>query len=246
MLEKYKNKMYCFSPPVMLATFIIEFGLAFYALWRYKMDNIRRLGVAMLISLGTFQLAEYMVCGGLGLSNIEWARVGYGSITLLPALGIHFIVSLADKKKPLLVMSAYASAALFVIVYLIGENAVSVNTCNANYAVFDTIRAAVWPFAAYYYGWLLVGTYLAWKWGNELPKKRKALQAMSIGYMAFILPTTAFNIIDPATVQGIPSIMCGFAVIYAVILSTRVLPASCKVKNRHSVYIEEFYKKFNQ
>jgi hypothetical protein len=238
MFKKYKGKLYCFSPPVMLATFLIEFTLAFYVLWRYKMDTIRRLAFATLIALGTFQLAEYMVCGGLGWSNIEWARVGYGSITLLPALGIHTIVTIANKKRPLLVVSAYASCAVFVAVYLIGESAVSVNTCNANYAVFDTIRASVWPFAAYYYGWLLVGTSLAWYWSTKLPDKQKALRSMALGYMAFILPTTAFNIIDPATTHGIPSIMCGFAVIYAVVLATKVLPSSCEVKKSNQSILE--------
>ena len=103
MYKKYTDKLFCFSPPVMLATFLIEFGLAFYTLWRYKMSTIRRLAVIMLFALGTFQLSEYMVCGGLGWSHIQWARVGYISITLLPALGIHMLAKLAGKKMPMLV-----------------------------------------------------------------------------------------------------------------------------------------------
>lgn len=232
--------MYCFSPPVMLATFLIEFTFAAYTIWRYKMDTVRRLAVGMLIALGLFQLAEYMVCGGLGWTGIEWARVGYGAITLLPAMGIHLVVTLAGKKKQLLVGTAYATCIAFVLIYLIGENAVSANTCTANYAVFDTIRASVWPFAAYYYGWLLIGTTLAWQWSNQMPKRRTALRGMAIGYAAFILPTTAFNIIDPSTTKAIPSIMCGFAVIYAFTLMIKVLPNSCTVRNS----IQNVYEKF--
>lgn len=223
--------MFCFSPPVMLATLLIEFSFAAYTLWAYKMDTIRRLAVAMLLALGLFQLAEYMVCGGLGWSGIEWARVGYGAITLLPAIGLHMVVTLAGKRKQLLVGTAYATCIAFVGLYLIGENAVSANTCNANYAVFDTIRASVWPFAAYYYGWMLIGTGLAWQWSKQLPERRTALRAMALGYAAFILPTTAFNIIDPTTTRGIPSIMCGFAVIFAFTLVLRVLPNSVPTKN---------------
>ena len=69
MFKDYKGKTFCFSPPVMLATFIIEFGFAFYSIWRYKMTTISRLVVAMLFALGSFQLAEYMICGGLGRVN---------------------------------------------------------------------------------------------------------------------------------------------------------------------------------
>jgi hypothetical protein len=229
MFKKYHGKLYCFSPPVMLATLLIEFGFAAYTLWRYKMSTVRKLAFATLVALGTFQLAEYMVCGGLGWTNVEWARVGYGAITLLPAIGIHMVATLANKKAPILVGTAYVSCLAFVVFYLIGESAVSAHTCTANYAVFDTIRASVWPFATYYYGWLLVGALLAWQWGRQIPKRQNALHAMVIGYAAFILPTTAFNIIDPSTTRGIPSIMCGFAVIFAFVLIIKVLPNSCEV-----------------
>lgn len=231
MFKKYQGKLFCFSPPVMLATFVIEFTFAFYTLWRYKMTTVSRLAVVTLFSLGTFQLAEYMVCGGMGWTGYEWARIGYGSIALLPALGIHMVVALAGKKMPVLIGAAYASCAAFIGFYLLAQGAITGQTCYANYAVFDTHRASVWPFMLYYYGWMLIGTYLASRWGNELPKRKKALQGMAIGYLVFILPTTAFNILDPSTVKAIPSIMCGFAVLLAFVMVMRVLPNSVEVRN---------------
>jgi hypothetical protein len=230
MFKKYTGKLYCFSPPVMLATFLIEFSFAGYALWRYKLNTVSRLAVAMLLTLGTFQLVEYMVCGGLGLTNIEWARTGYGAIALLPALGIHMVVALSGKKRPILVASAYASCAAFVGFYLIAEGAMNGQTCYANYAVFHAEHGSVWPFMAYYYGWLLTGTILAVKWGNQLPARKKALHSMAIGYLVFILPTTTFNILDPSTTKAIPSIMCGFAVLLAFVIIVRVLPSSSPLR----------------
>lgn len=229
--------MFCFSPPVMLATFMIEIGFAIYTVWRYKMDDVKRLAVAMLVALATFQLAEYMVCGGLGLTNVDWARIGYVAITLLPPLGIHMITAIAGKKKPLLVKTAYATSAAFIGFYLLGASAISGQTCYANYAVFHTSSVSGWPFGLYYYGWLFVGTYMSWQWSNEMPHHRIALRAMTLGYTAFILPTTAFNIIDPSTVKGIPSIMCGFAVIFAFVLVTRVLPNTCKTNNTLNEFV---------
>jgi hypothetical protein len=214
----------------MLATFLIEFMFAFYTIWRYKMNTIVRLCFLLLISLGTFQLAEYMVCGGLGWSNVEWARVGYGSITLLPALGIHLTSAIAGKKNWLLIGSAYASCALFVAFYLVAEGAISGQTCYPNYAVFDTHRASVIPFTIYYYGWLMIGVYLAWNWGVQMKDRARktALYSTMIGYLIFIVPTIAFNIVDPSTTKGIPSIMCGFAVLLAFIIVGKVLPSCCK------------------
>ncbi len=222
----------------MLATLLIEFGLAFYTLWRYKMTTVSKLAVVILASLGTFQLAEYMVCGGLGLTNVQWARVGYVAITLLPAFGIHMLVKLAGKKNNLLVGGAYASCLAFVLFYVFGTEAITGHQCLANYAVFYTQHASnVW-YTGYYYGWLIIGVYLAWQWGIELPDKKKVLNAMMIGYLVFLVPTTFFNIIDPTTVKGIPSIMCGFAVILAFVISTKVLPDSVE-SIRHFGFIKD-------
>ncbi len=230
MFKNLKGKIFCFSPPVMLATFLIEFGFGFYVIWKYKLSTIKRLVVVTLFALGTFQLSEYLLCGGLGLNNIDWARIGYVAITILPALGIHMVVTLAGKKAPALVNTAYASAAAFIVFYIFGAQAVTHQACYANYAVFANHENSGMPFGLYYYGWMIVGTWLAWAWGNELPKRKAALQSMAIGYVAFIAPTTFFNIINPATVNGIPSIMCGFAVLLAFILVLKVLPNSAEAK----------------
>ena len=230
MFKKYQGKFFCFSPPVMLATLLIEFSSAAYTLWRYKVSTIQRLSVALLISLGTFQLAEYMICGGLGLTHIEWAQLGYGAITLLPALGMHAIVTLADKKKPLLVGAAYASCIGFLAANIIGTSSFVAHECAANYAVFNISDGSLYLYMAYYYGWLAIGTVLAIYWGSQMPARRKALQSMAFGYAAFVLPTIAFNILEPTSTRAIPSVMCGFAVIFAITIVYAILPNSSEVR----------------
>lgn len=246
MHKKYTDKMYCFSPPVMLATFVIEFSLAAYTAWRYKMSTVKRLIVTSLVALGTFQLAEYMVCGGLGISGIEWARIGYISITLLPALGIHLVTSISGKKADIMTSLAYISCALFVGFYIFGTNAIHSHSCHANYAVFNTSELGGWPFSIYYYGWLLLGAFMAWFYAKDVKSKKKiiALQYMIIGYSAFIVPTTMFNIIDPSTVAGIPSIMCGFAVLFAFALVLKVLPNTCKTSSQTTKTLKNLRLKF--
>ena len=228
MFKRYKSKMFCFSPPVMLATFLFEFGAAFYTIWRYKMTTVTRLAVMILLALGTFQLAEYMICGGLGWTNVEWARLGYASITVLPPLGIHMLVALSGKKKPLLVSLAYVTGAAFLAFYVFVQSAIGAQECHPNYAVFHTSNDLAWLYGVYYYGWLVTGTLLAVRWAGEMPKRKKALMGMAFGYLVFIIPTTFFNLVDPSTIKGIPSIMCGFAVLLAAALIFIVLPNSSK------------------
>ncbi len=236
MMNRPKSlKLYCFSPPVMLATFAVEILFAFYIAWRYKMTTTTRLIIAILVCLAVFQSAEFTLCGGIGVTGGMWSRIGYSAITLLPPLGLHLALSIAGKRQPILLATAYGSAAIFVVYYTVATAAISGHTCYANYAVFDTHTGFIPTFfyGVYYYGWLSVGVITSWYLAGKARQAhiRRALYALSIGYIAFMAPTTTFNLIDPSTVAGIPSIMCGFAVILAFILVGKVAPESLMVKD---------------
>ncbi len=220
-----KGNLYCFSPPVMLATFIIEIGLAMYLLWRYKLDRVSRLAVAMLVMLATFQMAEYMVCGGMGVSAEGWARLGYASITILPPLGIHLVFALAGRSNRVITGTAYALSAGFMGYFLFATDVFSGSSCLGNYVIFQLGSVAAQMYTYYYYGLLLVGIGLALQFsGDASPVQKRALMAFVVGYVLFMAPTTIVNTIDPSTIAGIPSIMCGFAVILALIVAFRVMP----------------------
>ncbi|MDB5176355.1 MAG: rane protein of unknown function [Candidatus Saccharibacteria bacterium] len=226
----------CFSPPVMLATFLIEFGLLFYTIWRYKLTTTTRLVVAFLAALGTFQLAEYMICGGLGLGHTEWVQVGYVSITLLPALGMHLTATLAGQSVKPLIMAAYLSAAAYAVYFIAyGGMAIS-HECSPNYTIFDLSGNGYLYYGLYYYGWLLLTAGLAAYWARLQPKKALLLRWMVAGYAVFIVPTSIANILDPATLRAIPSIMCGFAILFALILVWRIMPLSKTPIIRHVAF----------
>ena len=216
----------CFSPPVMLATFFIEFALAFYTIWRYKMTPLTRLATAFLAALGTFQLAEYMICGGLGLDHVGWVQLGYAAITLLPALGLHMTTVIAKKSAKPLLAAAYATTAAYVIYFVVVGPSIITHQCAPNYAIFNLSGHGYLYYGTFYYGWLFVTVGLAALWARQQPSRALALRWMAIGYSVFIIPTTLANMVDPATISAIPSIMCGFAVICAIILAWRVLPLS--------------------
>lgn len=228
--------LYCFSPLVMLATFLIEISFAFYVIWRYKMTSITRLVTSILVCLATFQGAEYLLCGGMGVDGGTWSRLGYVSISLLPPLGLHLAHAIAGNPSRYLVPFAYLTGAAFIGYFALGTQAISGHTCYANYAVFNTQSGLSWLYALYYYGWLAIGTFTAYNFA-QLSKKhiKRALYALSVGYLSFIVPTTVINLIDPSTISGIPSIMCGFAVIFAFILVQRVAPESLIQKNQRTV-----------
>ncbi|HEU5122318.1 MAG TPA: histidine kinase N-terminal 7TM domain-containing protein [Candidatus Saccharimonadales bacterium] len=229
------DRLYCFSPPVMIATFALELVFAIYILLRYKLTPVSRLAVFVLVGLAIFQLAEYNICEGVwGVDSLTWARIGYIAITFLPPLGLHLAVKITGKKQTFLTGAAYISAIIFSSIFLFIGQGLSGEQCLGNYVIFDMASWVVWPYAIYYYGILF--TSVAYALYNARHSKKKsiahALYALTLGYLAFIIPTTTVNLIDPSTVAGIPSIMCGFAVILAVILTGRVIPLYYHAANK--------------
>lgn len=223
---KQKGALFCFSPPVMVATFAFELIFAVYVVWKYKLDKISRLVVLMLVFLATFQLAEYMICEITGLQPLTWSRIGYVAITILPPLGIHLAYQIAGVKQKILLVPAYITAAAFVAFFLGYGNSLTASACLGNYVIFDINPGSAWLYALYYYTWLIAGVYLCLSLAKKIANKhaKSALHGIAFGYLAFLLPTTTVNLIDPGTIAGIPSIMCGFAVLFAITLVAWVLP----------------------
>lgn len=226
------NTTYCFSPPVMVATMVIEIGLAIYVSWRYQLTSITKLAMSILFFLAVFQLAEYNVCeGSFGINSISWARLGYVSITMLPPLGFHLATRIAGNRQRTAASFAYVSAAAFALFFAFSGDGITAPACLGNYVIFRSAPASVFLYAIYYYGWLVASTMYVIRQAEKkiAVNKSRALKALAVGYMAFVLPTTTVNVMDPSTLAGIPSIMCGFAVILALILVGEVLPQYYKV-----------------
>jgi hypothetical protein len=221
----------------MLATLMIEFALAFYVVFRYKMTSATRLITALLVGLATFQLAEYYVCtNSIGFTE-QWSRLGFASITLLPPLGLHLMHVLAGKPNRRLVQTAYLTMAGFVVFFLTAQNTFAGHQCTGNYVIFQFSENVTGVYSIYYFGWIAAALGLGWKWANEIRptgkaalKRLQTVQALILGYLVFLVPTAAANVINPATRAGIPSVMCGFAVLLSLILGFYILPRIGKVQ----------------
>lgn len=201
--------------------------MAAFILWRYGLDRVTRIVTLILVNLAIFQLAEFMICeGALGLTGEQWARLGYVAITLLPPLGIHLGLQLSGKKSKPLLAAAYGSGAILSGLFLFSPQGMYDAACLGNYVIFQYEPWIGRLHTIYYFGWLLVGSGLAWNFAQKTRKKhaRRALYGLAIGYAAFIIPTVVVSLISPETRAGIPSIMCGFAVLLAFILTFWVIP----------------------
>jgi hypothetical protein len=229
------TQLNCFSPPVMLATFSVEIIMAVYTIWRYKMTVVTRLVTVALAMLALFQLSEYYDCTGLGINAADWSRVGYAAITTLPPLGLHLLYKLAGKPNRRLVFAAYGTMVGFIGLFLLGRGIFRGYQCTGNYVIFQLNLHPAWAYGTYYYGWLFTAIGLGMHWANQLLGKGKVelkrlqtVRALIAGYLVFLVPTALANTLHPETRRGIPSIMCGFAVLFALILTFYILPRTAR------------------
>lgn len=229
-MKKNDTTFFCFSPPVMIATFIIESAMLVYTVFRYKMNTLTRLATATLGLLAIFQLAEFRVCdygNGAGM----WARIGFIAITMLPPLGIHLVRVIAGRGPRIAVWLAYLSGLSFAGIFGLGRHAFHSHVCAGNYAIFQLAPHLGGIYFGYYYFWLFMGIGLALYYAsNASVVKREALILQAVGFLIFVLPTGIVNDLSPKTISGIPSIMCGFAVLYALLLTFGILPRAAKGK----------------
>lgn len=229
MRKSKPTQLNCFSPPVMITTMAIETCLAAYTVWRYKMTPLVRLATVTLLALAGFQLAEYFVCTGSVGHAVMWSRIGFASIALLPALGLHLMHQVAGKPGRRLVTTAYTTMAGFVVFFLAFPTVFDNYQCTGNYVIFHLRPHAGGVFWVYYMGWIFTAIFLGARWANQFMQQGKvrklnATRGVIVGWLVFLVPTAIANMVNPASRAGIPSVMCGFAVLFALILSLYVLP----------------------
>ena len=223
---KDKSTLRCFTPEVMVATVIVESAVALYVLLRYHTSLFGRIVVAILILLAFFQAAEYHICAGANM--FLWAQIGFVAITFLPILGYHLILLIVGYNH--LLKLGYGLAFLFSLYFLFGPNTLTEPVCAGNYIIFNTAQNLAFLFTIYYFSFLFLGMGEALQWIYKLRTlsgKGGALFWMVIGYLSFIVPMVFIMSKFNLDISTVPSIMCGFAIIFALILGLKVAPEYC-------------------
>ncbi|HSW48355.1 MAG TPA: hypothetical protein VLG67_04740 [Candidatus Saccharimonadales bacterium] len=213
------STFYCFTPLVSLATFIIEFSLAIYTLSRYKLNKFNKIAAVTIICLGIFQLSEYMLC--TANQNLFWGRVGTTSITLLPILGLNLITFMTKKSRWLYIGYALAGIIIYSVFFLSFLNNYH---CTNKFVAIQFANPSDIVYVIYYFGFLLIGLGILFQHYLSQEKNSIEMLWMTAGYLSFIIPTAIIYIISQTTYYAIPSIMCGFAIMFALVLTFKIIP----------------------
>ena len=224
-LVRRATTLSCFTPGVTLATFLVELLFVIGAVARYRLLPFGRLVTILLALLGTFQLAEYALCSGR--DHEFWMLVAWIAITCMPAICLH-LVALATGRWMASAYCWYGGGLASIAILLRTPQVVGAATCTGRFVALSATQAFGTMYAAYYMSGLLLSvgllvTGLARRIGH-----RPLLVWILVGYCVFLVPMTVIALVVAVSWTSVPSIMCGFAVLYAIVLSVRVLPIAAQ------------------
>lgn len=224
LLQKKTGYFHCFSPEVMLGTFLIEifFAVAIFVRSKYRPSLNNILILLILMFLASFQAVEYLICE-TGIDKLLLGKLGFFSITLLPPLGIHLAYSLAQQKHHPHILVPYLTAFIMNVLFISSPFTVQNVTCHGNYVIFDLPFILQVVYGFYYQGFLLYGLMTAFHLSHDVTgSKAQRLRWLGVGYILFMMPTALVLLLKSETIDAIPSVMCGFALILAFILYFKV------------------------
>jgi len=231
-INKSKDKditFFCFTPLVSLATFFIEFALALLVFLKYRQTLFNKISIATLICLGLFQLSEYFIC----TTNYAdfWIKVGYVAITFLPAFGVHLITAIT-RKHDVLMVSGYLAALLFTaaIIFVPGINLQT--SCQPNYVAVAMENRFSIAHTSYYAFYVFAGLFLLWNGLRKGIGDSKEEKWLLIAYATFLIPSEGLALLRMISNSAVPSVMCGFAVLAAIILVLVVIPRQAQLESR--------------
>ncbi|MHA1401203.1 MAG: hypothetical protein ACTSQE_12710 [Candidatus Heimdallarchaeaceae archaeon] len=190
--------------------------------------------ISILLLLQLYQLSEFLIC--IGINPQVFGRIGYVIITFLPPTGYFLAVKLTNWRYKDYYLG-FAIATAFSLIYLIDTSSVVLLDCNPLYATYYSKFPLAYGF--FYYGYLFLGVALLFyslTLNNIERTNSKLSLLLLIGYLSFIVPMHLMTLIDPAYLSVVPSIMCKYALLLAVILG---IFSFVKPKKQDTVIEEE-------
>jgi prolipoprotein diacylglyceryltransferase len=108
--------------------------------------------------------------------------------------------------------------------------------CTGNYVFFQITGLETFYYSIFYFGLIILSVFRGLKFIEQNPKSEKnlAIKWFVAGYALFIIPTGIFILVLPDASRGVPSVLCGFAILMALVLALKVAPLKLIKKNDYN------------
>ncbi|MEK6942724.1 MAG: hypothetical protein AABX00_01525 [Nanoarchaeota archaeon] len=209
----------CFTPIISFLTFAIELALAVYIIKLNPKKSLNIISATILFFLGAYQFSEFGLC--TSNNSLLWAKIGFISYTVLPVLGVHWALILKKSKEK--IWPVYVLPASFIALAAANAGFVKYAECSWLFVnvVYQWSFLWSWVYKSYYAILLVMGAAILLKSiANENNKKRRLLYILGLaGYFSFTFPTFFFILLLPSFNIYFPSILCHFAILFAIIIA---------------------------
>ncbi len=184
-------------------------------------NKTNKLAALIVFILMIYQLLEFILCR-LGTNNSLLTYLAFADITFLPPLNLYFYLKYFKLYKKELSL-IFIPAIFFITYYAFIISHFEVLKCTSLYASYNYPLG--WLYGIFYYSPLLISMIvIAKNVINHKDFKNKKLITVLLGGLVFISLPVIFAFIlrffnQDLLINIIESIMCKFAVVYAVCLA---------------------------
>lgn len=214
--------------------------MAAYSLVKYPRGIFLAVVVLLLVCLASFQLAEYQICEDSPAHLFTWTKMGLVGISLLPALGMHLIGTVT--RRSLLIPFGYGCAIAYALIFIFVPGATMGADCLGNYVILRLSSGWLGRLYEFYYlGFVgLAMLELILRLSKRDRSGERGFSRGLIGwtlfaFLSFTLPMALTAIISAELRKATPSIMCGFAVFFALIVTFYVAPRYARERDAVSI-----------
>ncbi len=206
----------CFNPFISLSTFVIEWIIFWIILLLNPKSRFHQVSAIIVLFLALYQGGEFMLCT-TGDDQV-WARVAYVSATFLPALGLHLTYVLLRKKTPYFLI--YSLPVLFSLIIIFTPDIINGAQCHTLFVEFSYGNKIITTLHSLYYVLFLmfISIVLLQKYTQTKTIQRKVYLAFLGSMILLVAPTLAIVLLFPSVTNQFGSILCHFAVLFAIAL----------------------------
>jgi hypothetical protein len=209
-----------YSPLLSLLTGLFEVGAAVWCLYQPGRWPIRRMVFALLLVLAGYQFMEILVCTQLEQPLL--ARLAFADVVWLPSIGLSLMLCIGRFSGWVhhAVRGCWVGAAALTAWMLIDQRFVIGTVCSTVFATHEHGTPFHHVFGAYYelaLAGLIVGCG-AGMVSAERALDRAHLLDLQLGILGFLVPAMLTQIIMRDLDPSLPSIMCHYALVLALLL----------------------------
>lgn len=182
-----------------------------------KSNNLAKI---LIVVLMIYQAMEFLICG-LNYNSPVFAYFAFADISLLPPLGLYFVLVYYDKLKNYHKL-IFIPASFFIVYYAMIIPQFNVELCTPFYAVYNYPLGDLYGF--FYYSPILITMFIIFKdIRSDNPVSSQIPKVLLTGYVLVSLPVIVAFILAFSQLAGllhsIVSVMCKFAVLLSIALT---------------------------